>query len=191
MSFFRRLILSRGHPRGNRSANIINELMLLDDLDIAIILSIGNGRLNHLKIQKIALLVSQLLGLETDAVAYNYGNFSETIMEKLVTGYLSDYIKKEGKFYVLKEKGLLAYRVLTDMLQRRDKKIILEVLELLRKLPNDYILLLTYHLFPEYTTESKIINYVKGIKSKIEKISSKLIKIEKKKADTVVIEVNV
>ncbi|MEM0049750.1 hypothetical protein [Thermofilum sp.] len=185
--------MSTDYSRINRREedDVFEELKYLDDLDIAIILTIGSEKLSHLKIQKIAFLASKMLGLESDAVGYAFGPFSETIMEKLTTGYLSDYIVKEGRNYTLKDRGLKVYKALSRKLAERGKENELKAIETLRKLPEEKILLLTYHLYPEHTKESKIIDIIERMKKEMKEKYSKLVRIERPQENVVVLEIDV
>ena len=169
---------------------LIEELRTLDDVDLAILLAIGPEKLSHTKIQKIALIVSNLLNLETDAVAYNYGNFSETIMEKLQSSYYSDFIAKESGTYKLTEKGLNAYSILIERLKVKRREDVVKVLDKLRKLSDRQIIVLAYHLFPEYTTESRIKDDVEKQIQKLKMEAAKKVRVRKVDKDTVVIEIN-
>lgn len=184
--------MNSDHPRIDmREEDVFEDLMYLDDLDVAIILAIGRERMSHIKIQKIAFLVSKLLGLESDAVAYSFGPFSETVMEKLTTGYLSDYVAKEGRHYALKDRGLKLYEVLGKRLIEKGRENELKALETLRKLPEDKIVLLAYHLFPEYTGESKIIDRIERIKKEMKEKAFKLVRVRRPQKDVVVLEIDV
>jgi len=55
----------------------------LDDLDYLIILAIGDKGNKSTKIQKIVLVLSKLLNIQTDTEAYYFGGYSETVAERL------------------------------------------------------------------------------------------------------------
>lgn len=172
------------------ASDVLEDLMLLDDLDIAVILALGPEKLNHLKIQKIAFLISKFLRLESDATPYAYGPFSETIMEKLVTGYLSDYIARDTKGYRLSERGLRVYEALVKILMEKGRENELKAIDALRKLPEDKLLLLIYHLFPDFAQESKIVENIERLRKKAVQKSLRLFKVERSKDDSMVLEID-
>lgn len=158
---------------------ILEELKLLDDLDLLIILTLGPKKLRHTEVQKIAIILSKLLGIkDIDVEAYHYGGFSETIMEKLQSKHLSDYFVKENNHYRLTKKGLMAYHILLEKLKAKGLTDVIQVLEALRELPSDDIVAIQYFLFPEYTHKSKIKGKVSMILRKYREKSKKIIEVK-------------
>jgi len=162
------------------SEEIKDILQTLDDLDVAIILAIGDSKLNHTKIQKIALILSEILGIKTDAVAYDYGGFSETIMEKLQSDFSSDIIRKETGAYALTKTGKKLYRILTKIVEKK-YNISEDLLSALRTMNNKELVALTYHLFPEYTEKSLIKDEIKRLIDKCIKEGKTMVKTKKRK----------
>lgn len=148
----------------------------LDEEDIAIILAIGDRKLNHLKVQKIALIVGKLLGFDISAVPYKYGSFSEDIMEKLQSPRNRDLFIKTSEGYSLSENARRLYQVLIKKLEEKGKKDIAEFIETIRDLDDDELLALTYWLFPEFTTKSEI---KKRIEKKIAELRKNVMKISR------------
>jgi hypothetical protein len=154
---------------------------LLDDYTISMILAIGKGSLGHTKVQKLSYVVSQLLGLETDAEAYDYGVFSETIMERLQHGYLRDIIERdpENGTYKLTEIGKKLYDFLMEKVKIKLGDITEQfsmMLEVLRTRPTEEILAFTYFLFPETAEKSKIGEDVDKVISSLLERGKKIIK---------------
>jgi uncharacterized protein YwgA len=63
--------------------DVERDLKLHDQLDLVLVLAIGSSPAPHLVVQKRALLISKLLGVDSEAEPYYYGPYSETITEKL------------------------------------------------------------------------------------------------------------
>jgi len=174
------------------SKSVEEYLREMDDYTISIILAIGKGSLDHTKVQKLSYVASQLVGLETDAEAYNYGVFSETIMEQLQHGYLRDLIEKDtkSKTYKLTETGKKLYDVLVEKIKRKLGNLaehICAVLEVLRTRPDKEVLAFTYFLFPESAEKSKIKEEVdKTISSLFERSKKIIRKLREEKGSKIV-----
>ncbi len=154
-----------------------DELRGLDVVDLLIILSIGRGRLRHLQVQKIAAVLSRVLGFSgLDVEAYRYGVFSETVMEKLESGRLREFVVKRNGGYELTDKGLKVYMLLLERLKARGLKDLPVILEVLQKLSDKELLAIQYFLFPEYTVESEIKWQVDKLIKKYKKIGEAIVK---------------
>ena len=66
----------------------------LDDLDHLIILAIGDKGSNNTKIQKIVLILSKLLNIQTDSEPYYFGGYSETVAERLNSRSRRQFLQK-------------------------------------------------------------------------------------------------
>uniref|UniRef100_A0A7J2TI96 Uncharacterized protein n=1 Tax=Archaeoglobus fulgidus TaxID=2234 RepID=A0A7J2TI96_ARCFL len=128
------------------------ELEFWDPLDRVLLLSIGPNPASHTEIQKRAVVISSILGIDLDVEPYEYGLYSETITEKLSDERNSVFFVKKGRFYELTEKGKMAWKILTEKLDRE----ILEFIDALYKMDRNELLALVYHLFPSSFTKSKI-----------------------------------
>lgn len=139
----------------------------LDDEDFLVILSIGKSRLSHTQVQKISYILSNVTELKGKFTAYDYGNFSETIMEKIQSPLNRNIYNMNKDTYFLTPKGVKIYEEMVNSLPPDTKQSVLDLLELLRKLNAEKLEVLTYHLFPEMTEKSKI-------RPKIENLVSQL-----------------
>jgi len=157
----------------------------LDEEDIAIILAIGDRKLNHLKVQKIALIVGKLLGFDISMVPYKYGGFSEDIMEKLQSPRNRDLFIRTPEGYSLSENARQIYQILVKKLEEKGRKDITEFIEVIRDLDDDELLALTYWLFPEFTTKSEI---KKRVEKKIAELQKNIMKITRSR-DGLILEV--
>lgn len=158
----------------------------LDDEDKLAILSIGEGGASKTKIQKIAFLLSKALKLDGNFVAYDFGNFSDTLMEKVESPYNSDLITTSGNKYTLTQNGKDVYHKLLGSLDHEEKTIAMDIADTLQRMSVEKIETLVYHLFPE-TTDNSVIKL--DIEKKIELLKKdKRVKVTRNN-DNVTIEV--
>lgn len=173
------------HPYN--SGEDLADLKLLDDIDVSIILALGPRKMNNLKIQKLSFLVSKMLKLKTDAFPSPYGPFSETIFEKLTTGYLAGYVERKPKGYMLTDDGLKIYKALREKLVEKGKESELKALDVIRNLPEKEILVLIYQLFPDHVIGSEI---AERLRNKMIKKTASIVKTKLLPDGTVVLEID-
>jgi len=111
---------------------------------------------SHLHVQKRALLISRILGVDSEAEPYKYGLYSETITEKLQDARNEYFIGRQDNRYKLTPEGLYAYNILMDKLATKKSEDVPRFIELLHEMDEKDLLALTYHLFPESFEESEI-----------------------------------
>lgn len=125
------------------------------------ILNYGSAKIT--RIHKMALFVGSILEGTNEKTgthgAYHFGGFSEEI-DSTLTQFLEDGIvnKINGEFY-LTEYGKKIIKVLEEIGDTETKNAIMDsnkIIDYLRELNDDNLLRLTYLLFPETTTNSKI-----------------------------------
>lgn len=155
--------------------------------DFILILALGKKPSFELEVQKRAIILSKILGIELDFVPYKFGYYSEQITEKLNDERLGYLISRNDKKYKLTEMGQKAYDHLLEQLKAKNKEDVAQFLESLSKLNEDDLLALTYHLFPESMIESEIKERVKKRIETLKKESPFESRIEK---DRIVIEIN-
>ena len=132
------------------------ELKLRDSLDLVLLLAIGPKPSSHLQVQKRALLISRILGVDSEAEPYKYGLYSETITEKLQDARNEYFIDKKDNQYRLTPEGLYAYDILMNKLAIKKSEDIPRFIEILYEMNKKNLLALTYYLFPESFVESEI-----------------------------------
>ena len=132
------------------------ELRLCDSLDLVLLLAIGPTLSSHLQVQKRALLISRILGVDSEAEPYKYGLYSETITEKLQDARNEYFIERQDNRYKLTPEGLYAYNILLNKLATKKSEDVPRFIKLLHKMDEKDLLALTYHLFPESFKESEI-----------------------------------
>ncbi len=145
----------------------------LDDEDRLAILSIGRGRLSHTKVQKISYILSNVTELKGKFTAHDYGNFSESIMEKIQSPLNRNIYSVNNDTYFLTSKGTEIYDKVVELLDSDTKQSVLNLLEILRKMNAEKLEVLTYHLFPEMTKKSRIIPKIEILISQL-KSNSKM-----------------
>lgn len=128
----------------------------LDDEDYLAILSIGTSRLSHTKVQKISYILSNVTELKGKFTAHDYGNFSESIMEKIQSPLNRNIYSVNNDTYFLTSKGTEIYDEVVELLDSDTKQSVLNLLEMLRKMNAEKLEVLTYHLFPEMAKNSRI-----------------------------------
>lgn len=126
-------------------------LKTLTNEDILSIMTIGEESISKLKHQKIVFLASEILKIDTadDYVAYDYGMYNEVLMEEVED--MTEIINKGNKLS-LTDFGVVIYNRLRDKLNKK----MVELFDILRSLNEDNLLKITYYLYPELTTNSKI-----------------------------------
>ena len=129
---------------------------LLDDLDYLIILAIGDKGNKSTKIQKTVLVLSNLLNIQTDTEAHNFGGYSETVAERLKSRSRIHFFVKNGNEYKLTEQGKELYYKLLEQLKAKNMEDVVKVLDTLHKMSNENLIALTYFLYPETTEKSTI-----------------------------------
>ena len=139
----------------------------LDDEDYLAILSIGKSRISHTKIQKISYIISNMTDFEGTFTAYNYGNFSESIMEKIQSPLNRNIYAVNNDAYSLTTKGIYVYDEIVKGLNPDNRSTIIALIAVLRALSAEKLEVVTYHMFPEMATKS-------FVRSDIELIISKL-----------------
>jgi len=144
----------------------------LDDEDYLAILSIGESKLTHTKLQKISYVLSNITKFEGKFTAYDYGNFSESIMEKIQSPLNRNIYSVSNDTYSLTTKGMEIYRGLIELLNPDNRSAILNLLKLLRGMSAVELEVLTYHLFPEMARKSKVGPNIEQLVLKL-KLSSK------------------
>lgn len=123
----------------------------LDNEQILSIMAIGERSISRLKLQKIIFLSSNILKIDIadNFEAYDYGMYNEAVMEEVLD--MSEIIDSSKKLS-LTDFGLAIYNRLIEIL---DQKIIV-LFQSLGTLTEDDLLNIAYHLYPEYTVNSKI-----------------------------------
>ncbi|MEN3035877.1 MAG: hypothetical protein ABC588_00745 [Candidatus Methanosuratincola petrocarbonis] len=170
----------------NISDDVIEELRFLSKEDILLILSIGKTPSSNNRIEKTALLISDPLGIEIDAVPYKYGMFSETIYEKLHDESLWKFIRRQNGKSALTKEGQQAYDYLLEKLKANGKEEAIRLLEAINKLSDEDLVAISYHLFPESKLESEIKDRVERRIQELKKNSAVHAKVED---DRIVIEI--
>jgi Na+/phosphate symporter len=130
----------------------------LDDLDYLIILAIGDKGNKSTKIQKIVLVLSKLLNIQTDTEAYYFGGYSETVAERLNSRSKTQFFVKIGDEYKLTEQGKELYYKLLEQLRAKNREDVVDVLNALHKMPDENLLALMFFLYPETIEEKSTIN---------------------------------
>ncbi len=126
----------------------------LDDEDYLAILSMGKRRLSHTNVQKISYILSNVTELKGKFTAHDYGNFSESIMEKIQSPLNRNIFSVKNDTYFLTSKGTEIYDKAVANLGI--KQSVLNLLEILRKMNAEKLEMLTYHMFPEMAKKSRI-----------------------------------
>ena len=132
------------------------ELRLRDSLDLVLLLAIGPTLSSHLQVQKRALLISLILGIDSEAEPYKYGLYSETVTEKLHDAKNEYFIERQDNRYKLTPEGLCAYNILMDKLAAKKREDVSRFIKLIHKMDEKDLLVLSYHLLPESFKESEI-----------------------------------
>ncbi len=167
--------MGKSYDKDERTNNedLLNELKTLDNDTVLTILSLGDSKLNHLKLQKMVFLLSMLSNLEPRAIAYKYGAFDEYLMEK-IQDPCQDFIKRQGEEYMLTEKGKEIYFLIIEKMKEKQPKIV-SFSDIIRKVSDQDILAITYFLFPEYASNSEIYDSVKRDIELLRKRKSKFV----------------
>ena len=168
------------------SEDVIQELHLLSKEDLLLLLSIGKKPSSKTRIEKTALLLSNILGIELDIVPYKYGMFSETILETLNDERLMKFIKRKNNKTELTKEGQQAYDYLLEKLKAKNREDAIKLLEALHKLSDEDLLAITYHLFPESKLESEI---KERVQRRIEELKKRSTAHGRAEGDRVVIEI--
>jgi DNA-binding transcriptional ArsR family regulator len=164
--------------------DVEKELELHDQLDLVLVLAIGPSPAPHLVVQKRAILLSKLLGVDSEAEPYHYGLYSETITEKLQSAKNATLFRKRDGKYELTPMGMRAYEILKRLVVKKGEDI-LHFIEILHRISDDELLALTYHLFPESFEESKIKEKVRAM---IEQFKGKGIIKARREGEKIVLE---
>jgi len=127
-----------------------------DDLDYLIILAIGDKGNKSMKIQKIVLVLSKLLNIQTDTEAYYFGGYSEIVAERLNSRSKTQFFVKIDNKYKLTEQGKELYYKLLEQLRAKNREDVVKVLDTLHKMSNENLIALTYFLYPETTEKSTV-----------------------------------
>lgn len=130
------------------------DLKMLDNDSLFSILSIGDSKVGHLKLQKMVYVLSSVGNTENHAIPYKFGMFDEILMEKLQAKG-QDLITKEGAKYLLTDKGKDIYHIVREEVESKKPRIV-SLSDVLRKMNEDELLAVAYYLFPEATVESEI-----------------------------------
>ena len=133
---------------------LMEEFKMLDNDTVLSILSIGDSRMSHLKLQKMVFLLARVGKLISKATPYKFGAFDEYLMEKLQSKG-QDLISRQGAKYLLTEKGKEIYLITRDKV-REKKPVVVEFSDVIRKMNENELLAVTYFLFPEYASNSEI-----------------------------------
>jgi len=134
------------------------DLKMLDNDSLLLVLSIGNTKVGHLKLQKMVFILSSSGNIETHAIPYKFGMFDENLMEKLQSK-VQDLITKEGAKYLLTDKGKEIYNIVRKKVGYKEPMVV-SLSDVLRKMKEDELLAVAYYLFPEATVQSEITHKV-------------------------------
>lgn len=134
-------------------SSLSDELKLLDDIDVVILLSIGDLKLTHKRLQMIAFLVSEMLKIKHDFVFVNGVPFSETIYEKVYTGFLSDYVSRGKGRIFLTDRGLRVYEELVRVMLEKGLDDVVKAIEVVRGMGKE-LLNLIHFLYPDMVLNS-------------------------------------
>jgi uncharacterized protein YwgA len=168
--------------------DVERELKLHDQLDLVLVLAIGSSPAPHLVVQKRAVLISKLLGVDSEAEPYYYGPYSETITEKLQDARNATLFRRRGDGkYELTLMGVRAYELLMKRLAVEKGEDVPRFIETLHRMSEGELLALTYHLFPESFEESKIKGKVRVM---IERFKGKGLVKAKREGEKIVLEVD-
>ena len=97
----------------------------LDDLDLAIILAIGEKGNSSKRIHKTVIKLSKLLNIKIDCI----DNYCEDVAERLNSrSMIAFYIRVNYK-YRLTELGIKTYNKLIEKLKEKQREDILKILE--------------------------------------------------------------
>jgi len=143
--------------------DVEKELELHDQLDLVLVLAIGPSPASHLAVQKRAILISKLLGVDLEVKPYRYGLYSETITEKLQSAKNATLFRKRDGKHELTPMGLRAYYEILKRLAAKKGEDTSRFIEILHRMGDDELLALTYHLFPESFEESEIKDKVRAV----------------------------
>lgn len=128
----------------------------LDEEDYLAILSMGPRKLSHTKVQKISYILANITEFKGKFTAHEYGNFSESIMEKIQSPLNRNIYSVNNDMYSLTPKGTEIYGEVVYLLNPESRTTILNLLNFLRGFSAYRLEVLTYHLFPEMTKNSRI-----------------------------------
>lgn len=134
------------------------DLKMLDNDSLFSVLSIGNSKVGHLKLQKMVFILSSVGNTGNHAIPYKFGMFDENLMEKLQAKG-QDLITKEGAKFLLTDKGKDIYHIVREKVESKKPRIV-SLSDVLRKMNEDELLAVAYYLFPEATVESEITHEV-------------------------------
>jgi len=164
------------------------ELELHDPLDLVLVLAVGPKPSPHLTVQRRAVLISKLLGVDSEAEPSRCGPYSETITEKLQDAKNATLFVRKGGKYELTPMGARAYELLMNRLRAEKGEDVPRFIEALHRMSEDELLALTYHLFPESFEESKIKDVARAV---ISCFKAKGLIRARREGEKVVIEVSV
>ncbi|MEM3240829.1 MAG: hypothetical protein QXY31_11955, partial [Metallosphaera sp.] len=148
-------------------------------LDYLIILAIGDKGNKSTKIQKIVLILSKLLNIQTDTEPYHFGGYSETVAERLNSRSRLQFFVKTDDKYKLTEKGEELYHKLLESLKAKNKEDVIKILNTLHKMSNEHLIALTYFLYPETTEKSTIKEDINKIIESLKERGKKRFKVER------------
>lgn len=141
-----------------RKKDYDQDLNMLDNDTLLLVLSIGDSKVGHLKLQKMVYILSRVGNTENHSIPYKFGMFDENLMEKLQAKG-QDLITMEDAKYLLTEKGKDIYYIVREKVEKKKPKVV-SLSEVLRKMNEDELLAVAYYLFPEATVESEITHKV-------------------------------
>jgi len=167
--------------------DVKRELELHDPLDLVLVLAIGPKPASHLAVQKRAILISKILGVDPEAEPYYYGPYSETITEKLQDAKNATLFRRRSGKYELTPMGARAYELLMERLRVEKGEDVPRFIETLHRMNEDELLALTYHLFPESFEESKIKDEARAM---ISRFKAKGLVKARREGEKIVIEVD-
>ncbi|MDG7000447.1 MAG: hypothetical protein JRN15_15225 [Nitrososphaerota archaeon] len=151
---------SSNHDSGDSLEDrLMDDLRLADNEELFSILSLGDARQSHLKLQKVVFILSKIHNNKSAAVAYKFGPFDEYLMEKIQSSDLP-FISNESGKYQLTPYGKLAYPKVKQRIGETRPDLV-DFADVLRSMSERDIKAVSYYLFPEFTQESEIREEVK------------------------------
>ena len=155
------------------------ELELHDPLDLVLVLAVGPKPSPHLTVQRRAVLISKLLGVDPEAEPSRCGPYSETITEKLQDARNATLFRRRDGKYELTPTGMRAYELLVEKLKARRGEGVSHFVEALHRINEKELLALTYHFSPELFEESEVKNKAREVVSRFKgKGLVKIMKVE-------------
>lgn len=141
--------------------DLTEELKMLDDLDIVILLTLGDQKFLHYKLQMVAFLVAEMLQVRHDFEFINGKPFSENVYDKIYTGYLNDYVVRNNGWIFLNDHGKMMYGLIRKVMMDKGMGNVLKAIDVIRSKPKREVLSLIHFLYPDKATGNSVLEELK------------------------------